>query len=432
MRDTLGGLLLATFAVMALLIVMAKERPIASDTGLSTLAKNSIVGPRAPAPVKGDWPQWRGPLRDGIAAESIPAWPEGGPRKLWETPVGEGYASVAVANGVVYSFFQVKGTETLVAYDAETGAEKWRSGCEVRYNNPYGDGPRATPTVDGDRVYTVGATGILHCVDVQSGEKRWSKDLLADYKAPTPKWGIAFSPLVDGNNLILHPGGELGSVVALDKRTGSVVWTALSDGGGYSSPLIVTLAGTRQIVVFTAGGLVGLDPAKGTPLWSFPWTTPWDCNIATPVVAGDYIFITSGYDRGCALVHIENTGGKWSAERVYEHKKLCSHFASCVLFGETLYGFHESTLVALKLRTGEILWKKRGFGKGSVLGAGESLIIMGESGVCALADASPDAYRERARFEFSNERCWSAPVLAHGRLYLRDQKTLACFDVNGK
>ena len=173
---------------------------------------------------------------------------------------------------------------------------------------------------------------------------------------------------------------------------------------------------------------MGLNRDDGKLLWRFPWKTSWDCNIATPIVTGDYVFITSGYGRGCALVKIAKSAEGWSAERVFENEKLCSHFASCVRFGDTVYGFHESTLVAMNLRSGKILWRERGFGKGSVLGVGNRLLVLGENGACVLAEVAPK-FKELARFSFADERCWSVPVVAHGLLYLRDQKTLACFDV---
>ncbi len=430
MRDIFGIILILAFGGLAILQAITRERVETDDAGVAILAAKTLVEVKAPS---GDWPTWRGLARDGIVPEDIRGdWPDGGPVKLWEQPTGEGYSAVVVANAMVFAFFQAGGDETLVAYDRLTGKEHWRFGYPTYYQNNYGNGPRSSPTVDGDRVYTVGAQGMLHCIDSQSGQKRWAKDLLAEFQAPTPKWGISFSPLIDGDRLIVNPGGAAGSIVALDKRTGEVLWKSQSDGGGYSSPLVAELAGQSQLVAFTAAGLVGLDRDNGRLLWRFPWVTSWDCNVAMPIIAGDYAFITSGYDRGCALIHIQKSEQGWSAERVYENTKLCSHFASCVRFGDTIYGFNESTLVALNLRDGKIPWRQRKFGKGSILGVGGRLLVLGESGVCALADVSPHGYREIARFTFSDERCWTVPVVAHGLLYLRDQKTLACFDVRSE
>lgn len=427
MRDTLGIFLLLAFCLLTGLQALSRERHQVNEPVLTQLASESIAEKKAQP---GDWPTWRGVQRDGIAPEPIAApWPEDGPPKVWEQPTGEGYSSVAVADGRVITFFQDGPNETLAAFDRATGSPLWRFEAADYYQNTYGNGPRSTPTVDGDRVYAVSGKGKLYCVDAKSGAKVWTKDLAGEFKAPVPQWGISFSPLIDGDRLIVSPGGTEGSVVALDKKTGDVIWRSLSDEGGYSSPLIAEFGGRRQLVAFTASGLVGLDPADGKLLWRFPWQTAWKCNVTTPIVAGDYVFITSGYQRGCALVHIQKTPDGWSAERVYENTRMCSHFASPVRFGETIYGFNESTLVAMKWRTGEILWKARGFGKGSVLGVGDKLLILGESGVCALAEASPERYKEISRFEFSQERCWSVPVVAHGLLYLRDQKVLACFDV---
>lgn len=387
----------------------------------------------------GDWPQWRGPNRDGVstAKDKLTAWPEIGPRRLWEQPVGKGYATVAVAAGRAYLLMQDGGNESCVCWDARTGTELWRFSYPADYRNAYGDGPRATPTVDGNRVYTVGATGIMHCLKTHpktsQGESLWRHDLLAEYGAASLTWGVSFSPLVAGDLVYTNPGGRAGnSMVAFDKLTGKQRWATGDDQAGYSSPVLATIAGRPQVVFFTAAGLVGVTPDKGDILWRFPWETSYGANVATPIIAGDYIFISSGYNRGCAVVHIERTGDDVVANRVYENKNMRNHFSSSVLYKDHIYGFNETLLTCMEFRTGKVKWKQRGFEKGSLLIADGRLVILGEDGKLGLADASPESYREQASVRVANGRCWSVPALANGLLYVRDESKLVCFDLRVK
>lgn len=382
-----------------------------------------------------EWPQWLGPNRDGVAPAKglLAAWPEDGPRKLWERSIGEGYSSVAVAGGRVYSLTQDGPNEAIVCWDLE-GQERWRHTYPAQFRESHGNGPRATPTVAGGLVYTVGATGMMHCLKAggDRAEVVWEKDLLATFNAEAPRWGVSFSPLVEEGRVFVQPGGRNGnSVAALDARTGAVLWKQGDDPPSYSSPLTATIGGQRQVLFFTGTHLVGVAPSTGALLWRFPWKTDFQCNIATPIVAHDYVLITSNYDRGCAVVKIAQDEGAWKARLVYKNRRLRSHFSTPVRWKDHVYGFDDTNLVCLDFRTGEVLWKERGFGKGSLLIADGLLIVYGESGEVALAEAIPEAYRERSRFRFSTQgaSCWSVPALADGRLFIRDQEKLACYAV---
>jgi outer membrane protein assembly factor BamB len=382
---------------------------------------------------RGDWPQWRGPNRDGLSTETglRTDWPKEGPKVLWEAPLGGGYGCPAVVGKRVVTLTQERDDEAVVCRDTETGRELWQLRYPCKYLNDFGPGPRATPTVDGDFVYTVGATGILHCLKLETGDKVWRHNLLEEFHAPNLRWGVSFSPLVEGDLLLTMPGGPGGdSLAAFHKKTGELVWKTGSDPAGYGSPVACTAAGVRQVLFFTGTGLVSVAPDSGKVYWSFPWETSFGCNVATPIVRGDYVFLSSGYGKGCALLKVEaKDGGALGARAVYETNQMCNHFASSVLYMDHLYGFNESTLTCMEFRTGQVVWTERGFKKGSLLIADGHLIILGENGRLALAEATPAGYREKAAFRPFRTKCWTVPVLAQGRLYIRDEERLLCLDV---
>jgi outer membrane protein assembly factor BamB len=280
-----------------------------------------------------DWPQWRGLNRDGVSQETglVTACPADGPRILWRAPSGLGYASLAVTGGRLFTVVQDEQDENEAALclDANTGATLWKFSypcVHILPDHGYGDGPRATPTIDGDRVYVLGAGGVFHCLNASNGALLWRHDLPTEFgemPASQAYWGHCCSPLVEGRLVIVETRGRRGDIAAFDKRTGDLVWKALDDPAGYSSPIAVTLAGVRQLVFFSGAGLVGLSPDAGEVLWRYPWQTNDECNIATPVAADRYLFISSGYDRGCALLEVSlRSDGLWRAEPVYTHKRM--------------------------------------------------------------------------------------------------------------
>jgi outer membrane protein assembly factor BamB len=395
---------------------------------------------RAPLPeiaskAAAGWPQWRGPNRDGVSAETslLAEWSETGPEVLWQAKCGPGFSGVSIAGGRAYTMTQYRDDdgekESVVCWDANSRGEArelWRFSYPCRFSSDQGSGPRSTPTIDGDHVYAVGATGKLHCLkaDTQKkcGELVWEHDLLEEFYAPPLRWGVSFSPLVEGDLLITTPGGPDGnSVVAFRKSDGEVAWKALDEPASYSSPIALTAAGKRQLLVFAARALVSLAPDTGKEYWRYRWETNSDCNIATPIAVGNYVFISSGYGKGCALLEVvAGDGGLPSVHRVYESNRMCNHFSSSVYYKEHLYGFSEGTLVCMEFRTGKIRWKESGFKKGSLLIADGHLVILGEYGKLALARATPDGYQEETAHDFrTSQRCWTAPSLADGKLYLR-------------
>jgi len=419
-------------------------RDIRSDAErLLQLRDAELISADDRRPESGDWPQWRGPSRDGVSRETgiLTAWPKEGPKGLWKAPSGRGYASLAVAKGRVYTVVQDQDVEYegALCLDASTGQTLWRFRYPcMRIIPDHGVGPRATPAVDGDRVYVTGAAGIFHCLNTTTGAKLWRHDLAEEFgegalPGKLAYWGHCCSPLIEGRLVITETRGPQGDVAAFDKQTGDLVWKALPDPAGYSSPIAVTLGGIRQVVFFTGAGLVGLSIEDGKALWRYAWETQDDCNIATPVAADRYLFLSSGYDRGCALLEISRQkDGTWRAKPVYTHKRMRCHFSSPVLYQGFLYGFDNEFLTCMDFRTGKICWKQRGFAKGSLLAADGHLIILGEDGNLALAEASPEGYQQTSSFQFSHNRCWSVPVLADGRLYVRDEKQIVCYDLKNR
>jgi outer membrane protein assembly factor BamB len=257
---------------------------------------------------------------------------------------------------------------------------------------------------------------------------------MEEFHAKVPQYGVSFSPLVEGNLVYVAPGGPNGgSIAAFDKRSGALAWQALDDPMGYSSPLMITAAGVRQLLVFTNKALVSLSPGDGTILWRFAWQTSGGFNIATPIAFDNYVFLSSAYGKGCALLEIStNADGSLCAESVYEHNRMRNYFASSVRYRDHIYGFDNSDLTCMDIRSGQVLWRvkgDRGFKKGSLLIADGNLIVLGEYGKLALADATPDGYRERSSFQVSENKCWTVPVIAGGRLYIRDENCLRCLDL---
>jgi outer membrane protein assembly factor BamB len=394
-----------------------------------------------------DWPQWRGPRRDGISTATglLVDWPAGGPPVAWRIAGGSGYSALAVAGGRAFTMWREGDKEVVVCLDAATGKEKWRFPYPCDYGNDQGSGPRSTPTVDGKLLYTVGAKGMFHCLETETGEVRWKHDLVSEFKARVPHWGVSFSPLVDGDLVFTMPGGPDGySLIAFNKSDGKVQWKGLADPPGYSSPIAIDseAGGGHQIVCFTGHSLVSVAPGDGKVLWRFPWPTSNDVNAATPIFfrartgepgasatggnpVSDYLFISSNYGKGCALLKVGQPLGL-----VYQSNQMKNHFSSSVLYHGHLYGFDDAMLVCLDVHTGKPLWKQRGFGKGSLLAADGHLIILGEHGTLAVAEATPEAYHERSRFEaFPGRKTWTVPILADGRLYLRDEQEVLCLDL---
>jgi outer membrane protein assembly factor BamB len=397
-----------------------------------SLAAAAVLARTAAAPGD-DWPQFRGPHRDGAApgARLAHGWPPSGPRQLWRVPIGDGYSHLAVADGRVYTLYGANAAEYLSAYDAASGRQLWVQRTDSELMNDQGNGPRSTPTFDAGTLYVQSAQGRLLAVAAATGKVLWSHDLGREFGARMPTWGSASSPLVEGDLLLVAAGGSGGhSAMAFDKHTGKVIWAALDEKPGYASPIAITAAGMRQAVFFTGSSVSALAPLDGRPLWRVPWETSYDVNAATPLfIAPDKLFVSSGYDTGAAVFQIHAGGGQVAVTPVWQSRVLKNQFSSTVLAGDYLYGFDNGTLKCVKAQTGEERWKQRGLGHGSLILAGDLLVVLSESGKLVLADASPDAYHERASYQALSGRCWSGPSLAGGKLFLRNAEAMAAFDL---
>lgn len=434
-----AGLLMAVFfALTGYEYWVNAARQIQDDRGLEALRTDDLARIVGPTADPFDWPQWRGPQRDGIAPGDglLAEWPDRGLPVLWRQKAGPGVSSLAVAGGRVFTLFQDGPNEVVICWDAEKGTERWRFPYESRFTREV-DGPRSTPTVDDERVYTLGARGHLHCLEAKTGKKVWHSDLCADFGAEVPKWGFSSSPLVEDDLLLINPGASGGqSIVAFDKLTGKVRWKNLDDPAGYSSPVISTAANVRQVLFLTGTALVSLDPKTGAVYWRFPWNTPNEANVATPLVRGDCAFISSGYAQGCALVRVVKDGDGLAAQQIYKNNLMRNHYATSVFHDGTLYGFDEAYLTWMSFRAGKEdkkrRWKEGKFHRGTLLAVGNRLIVQGEDGDLALVEPSPDEYREKGHFSVSDKRCWTVPALAHGRLYVRDEAQVICLDLRKK
>jgi outer membrane protein assembly factor BamB len=382
----------------------------------------------------GEWPQWRGAKRDGISTETglLKQWPAEGPPLAWKaTGAGRGYSSVSISKGRIYTLGLRGDKEYVIAFDAATGKEAWATAHGSAFRNDRGDGPRGTPTVDGDRVYSLGGGGDLSAVDAKTGKIIWQMNVLQKFGGSNITWGISESPLVVGEKLIVNAGGKDASIVALNKADGSLIWKSQSDRSGYSSGMPVEVGGKTQVVFFTHTRVVGLDAKDGKLLWEYPKAANDVANAATPVVRGNRVWVSSDYGNGGGLVEIKADG---KAQEVYFTKEMRNHHSSSILIGDHLYGFSGGILTAMKFDTGEVAWKDRSVGKGSLVYADGMLYALSENGVVGLIEATPTGYVEKGRFRIPQDSLptWAHPVVAGGRLYLRDQDTLYAYDVRQK
>ncbi len=384
-----------------------------------------------------DWPQWRGPNRDGKSTEKglLRQWPTGGPKVAWTaTGLGEGYSSVTTSQGRVFTLGQQGDTQYVIALDANTGKKLWQTANGESYRERRGDGPRGVPTIEGDLLWALSADGTLGCFETKTGRAKWQINLPKQFNASVPHWGYSESPLLDGDKLIVAPGGSGAAVVALNKNTGVVIWKSQSDGAAYSSAILAQSGKTKQVISFLSSGVVGLRADNGELLWNYKNVANRTANVATPIFANDSVFLSSDYGTGCALLRLTPTGGGVKADEVYFNRDMRNHHATSILLGEYLYGFSSQVLTAMQLQTGQVAWRDRSVGKGSLTYADGLLFLVSEDGVVGLAEANPQQYKEISRFTLnkSDRPTWAHPVISNGRLYVRDQGTLYNFEVAGK
>ncbi|HEV3261312.1 MAG TPA: PQQ-binding-like beta-propeller repeat protein [Gemmataceae bacterium] len=382
-----------------------------------------------------DWPCWRGPHHDGISRETglLKSWPASGPRVLWKTDLTGGYSSVVVAGGRLFTQTKDQKEDLVLCVDALTGKKLWEARHAADYakfpslDKRFLTGPKTTPSVDGDRVYALANTGLLQCLDVRTGKPVWERNLLKLADRSCPEYGYCNSPLVVSDVLFVHPGGHKGnSVACLNKKDGRVVWQALNDRIGWATPISIKAAGVPQLIYFTGQGGVGVSPADGKLLWRSDWKTAFDINAATPIYADGCLFLSSNYGNGGVLLRLKSKG---NPEVVWKSRAMENHFSTSVLYRGHLYGFSTDRLRCVEFMTGKVKWDKAGLGKGSLLIADGLLIVLGEQGTLVLADATPKGYAEKARWQALDGTCWSVPVLANGKLYLRNERRLLAVHV---
>jgi outer membrane protein assembly factor BamB len=383
---------------------------------------------------RNSWTNYRGVNRDGRYDEQkvLTTWPAGGLKPLWKQPVGGGYASFVIADNVAFTIEQRRNQEVVAAYDMQTGRELWTHGWDANFvESMGGDGPRATPTWDEGKIYALGATGELHCVDARTGKKIWSKNILSDNGASNLQWGMSASPLIVDDKVIVQPGGKSGkSIVAYNKTTGAAVWRTLNDAQAYVSPMLATLANKRQVIAVTASRVVGLNPDDGALLWSYPWDTSGgiNCSQAIPIDANRF-FISAGYGKGAALVEVKDNGGALAANKVWENLNMKNKFNSSVIHNGYAYGLDEGIMACVDVATGERKWKGGRYGYGQVILASDHLIITSDTGDLALVKATPDSHQEVAKFAALEGKTWNYPAIANGKLLVRNATHMACFNI---
>jgi outer membrane protein assembly factor BamB len=377
-----------------------------------------------------DWPNFRGPNHNGISTETgwSATWPKDGPKVLWKATLGTGFCSIAVSGGRAYSMGNVDNKDILYCFDASTGKEIWKQSypCPL-FKKDHEGGPSATPTVDGDSVYTFSKNGDALCFKAANGQIVWQKNLPKELGIKYPTWYFASSAFVADNLIILNAGT---AGIALNKTDGKVVWQSGNGPPGYATAVPFMMGSEKCVVIVGSTEIFGLVAATGKVLWKFPWKTDYDINAADPIISGDTVFVSSGYNHGCALLKIE--GG--NVTDVWRNKNMRNHFNSCVLWDGYLYGFDESMLRCLDFKTGEVKWSQEGLGKGSLMIADGKLIILSERGKLVIAPASPEGFKELASVQILMGKCWTVPVLANGKIYARNNPDgqLVCVDVSGK
>jgi outer membrane protein assembly factor BamB len=394
-----------------------------------------------------DWPQWRGPHRTDVSTETglLKTWPKDGPRLLWTySDAGNGYSSPAVVGDRLFTMGTRNDRDCVFALDVKTGKEVWSAKFVPVFHQDRGDGPRGTPTVAGDLLYGIGGQGELVCVETATGKIRWQVSLKKDLGGQMMSgWGYSESPLVDGNQVICTPGGSKGTLAALDRQSGKLIWQSkeLTDLAAYSSCIVAEVGGLRQYIQVTGSAVAGVAAKDGRLLWRYPKDDFRTAVVPTPIFHDNQVYVTAGYGSGCALLKLTPNGNGTKAEKVYANKNMTNHHGGVVRVGEYVYGFSDSerNWICQNFQTGETVWSgQKKLGKGSLTCADGHLYCYSESdGTLVLVEASPKGWKEDGRFKIPREttirsssgKIWTHPVVANGRLYLRDQDLIFCFDV---
>ena len=387
-----------------------------------------------------DWPQWRGPNRDGRSEESnlLKKWPADGPPLAWKArTAGSGFSSIAVSKGIIYTLGDLADGCHVLALKEADGSQVWKT----RTGDPGGHrgypGPRSTPTVDGGQVFALDQHSNLVCLNANNGEKVWSINLQDEFGGKMMSgWRWSESPLVDGESVICTPGGSKGSVVALSRKTGKKLWqtSEWTDPAGYSSVIIATINDVRQYVQLTGKSVAGIDPGSGKVLWRAerPGKT---AVITTPVIRDNIVWVTSAYGVGCNAFRIDRKDGEWSAEEIHSSRKFANHHGGVIELKGHVFGSSGGTFACMDIKSGELIYRERSAGKGATVYADGHFYLRSENGPVALIEASSLELKEVSSFEQperSDKKAWPHPVIANGKLYLRDQDLLLCYDISAK
>ncbi len=390
-----------------------------------------------------DWAQWRGPQRDGKSAEKglLAKWPDGGPKLLWQAKnIGSGFSTPSVVGEQLFVISnQGNEKEEVLALSASNGNKLWSTAIgKVGPNQgPQYPGTRATPTISGDSVYALGSDGDLVCLDIKSGQKKWSKNLRTDFGGVAGMWAYTESPLIDGDILICSPGGATSTVVALQKSTGALVWKSAmpeADAASYASPVTANVDGVKQYVIYLGKGIVGLKADTGELIWRYTKTSDAQANIATPIVSGNYIYSAASRVGG-GLVKV--TGTKSEPQELYFAKSLPAGMGGSVLIDGNLFGSIGETMACVDFMTGAIKWQDRGIGSASVCFADGRLYLHSVKNELAMIEASPEGFKPLGTFtppgtkDNGSAKPWTHPVISNGKLYLRDQGDVWCYDIKG-
>ncbi|MBI3405184.1 MAG: PQQ-like beta-propeller repeat protein [Acidobacteria bacterium] len=431
--------------LLVIALTGATPYPVAAQTKKSAPPKKSAVAKTVPATSEG-WPQWGGPRRDFTANSKgiANSWPAAGPKKLWSRDLGEGYSAVTEENGRIYTLYRNDRDkkEAVIAMEAASGKTVWENSYDApllpKQNIEYGPGPHATPLIVGDRLFAVGGTGKFHALDKNSGKVLWSHDFYSEYGI---SWGRGYScsPLAykDTVILVLGKNSKVGSVVAFDQKTGSVVWSKQAFDYGPGSPTLITLDGQEQIIAFMASEIVGLNPANGELYWSHTHKSNWGLNISTPVFGpGNLLFCSSAQDYGGGgrMLQLSRSGNNTTVKELWFSPRLGVHISTAVRVGDYIYttlgDFGPTFLVAINARTGDVKWRERGFARPNIVYADGKLIALDEDGNLGLLQATPEGLKILGRAEVLKKNAWTAPTVVGTRLFIRDRKTIMAFDLS--
>jgi len=391
-----------------------------------------VAGEDASSP---GWFQYRGPNRDGKSSETglVHSWDSSGPREVWRVPVGAGFSAITIVGNRLFTMDSDEQTEYALSLDAESGKTIWRVPVGPIFKDVNGDGPRSGPTVDSDLVFVLGSRGHLMALSTASGEVVWQLQYQDAFDSTLPTWAFSTAPLVDGDLLIMEVGGSgERAIAALEKRTGEIRWTAQEANVAYSSPIVLELGGIKQFVFLLQQRIVAVN-REGEELWRVPFAPKLDIKPALPLfVAPDLVMVAASYDTGAKVVRLAAEDGSVTAQEVWTSRFMRSHFNTSIALDEHIYGFDSATLRCLDAKTGERGWAKRGLGKGSLIYADGMFIVLSERGKLVLLEATPEGYRELASHQVLKGRCWTAPSLWNGQLYVRNHTELVRLDLRDR